>query len=124
MKKYSKQREAIKAYLKTVESHPSAAEIYNEVRKTIPNISLGTVYRNLADLQDSGEIVNVSANKEMDRFDGDLSPHIHLCCRKCNSITDVPVDSDYGKKIATGMGFTPDSSVYIVYGICKNCAGK
>ncbi len=124
MKNYSKQREAIKEFLANSKAHPSASTVYNEVRKKIPNISLGTVYRNLADLQDSGEIVHLSVGDGTDRFDGDLSPHIHLVCRDCNGIFDLPLENDYGITLATESGFCPESSAYYVYGVCENCSRK
>ena len=124
MKKYSKQREAIKECLKMSKAHPNAMAVYEEVRKILPNISLGTVYRNLGELQESGEILNLSLSDSKDRFDGDTSPHIHFYCRKCNKIFEMPIESDYGKALAGESGFTPDSSVYVVYGLCKECYGK
>ena len=122
MKNYSRQREAVSNVLKASKSHPSAAQVYNEVKKSLPNISLGTVYRNLADLQNSGEIISVSVGDGTERYDGDTSPHIHLICRNCLSITDVHLKDDFGIKFATDCGFAPDSSVYTVYGLCKNCS--
>ncbi len=124
MKNYSKQREEIAKFLKSDKTHPSAMKIYEQVRKKLPNISLGTVYRNLASLEQEGEIISVSVGDGTDRFDGDTSPHIHLICRKCLSVTDVSLSGDFGKMLATENGFLPDSSVYTVYGLCKNCARK
>ncbi len=124
MKNYSKQREEIARVLKADRTHPSAIKIYEEVRKTLPNISLGTVYRNLADLEENGKILSLSVGDGTDRFDGFTEPHIHLICRKCFSVTDVPIESDFGKLLATENGFSPDSCVYTVYGICKNCSRK
>lgn len=124
MRNYSRQREAILEVLRSTKTHPSASAIYEEVRKKIPNISLGTVYRNLSALQESGEITNVWLGDGTDRFDGDISPHLHLCCKKCGSISDLPIDNDFGVSLADKCGFKPDKSVYLIYGICKNCADK
>lgn len=124
MKNYSKQREAVSNILKASKSHPSAAKIYEEVKKIVPRISLGTVYRNLADLQKNGEIISISVGDGTERYDGDTSPHIHLVCRNCLSITDVHLEDDFGIKFATDYGFSPDSSVYTVYGLCDKCSRK
>jgi len=124
MKNYSKQRTAILEVLKNSESHPSAMEVYEEVRKIIPNISLGTVYRNLTELRRHGDILTVSAEIGNERFDGRMSPHIHLYCRKCGSLADLPIRQDIYKEYSTETGFIPETSSYVVYGICKDCSEK
>ncbi|MCQ2455487.1 MAG: transcriptional repressor [Clostridia bacterium] len=124
MKNYSRQREAVSKVLKASKSHPSAAAIYDEVKKIVPSISLGTVYRNLDNLKQNGDIISVSVGDGTERYDGDISPHIHLICRNCKNIIDIHIKEDFGKKFATECGFSPDSSVYTVYGLCNNCAQK
>lgn len=121
MANYSRQREAILSELKGRCDHPTAAQVYEGVRKTIPNISLGTVYRNLASLVESGEIVSVSVGDGYEHFDGDNSFHLHLHCRGCGSITDVPAAEGKIKSLSRYDGFTPETSVCVVYGKCKNC---
>ena len=78
--KRSKQRDAIVAFLKTRKDHPTADMVYHEIRQTIPNISLGTVYRNLSLLSDRGEILRLSCDGKTDRFDADIRPHYHFIC--------------------------------------------
>ena len=89
MKRYSKQRETILNILKNTKSHPTAAYIYDEARKTIPNISLGTVYRNLAELDKAGAIISLKVSDGSDHFDGHAVSHPHLYCEKCERIVDV-----------------------------------
>lgn len=74
MKNYSRQREAILQVLRSTDTHPSASAVYNEVRKLIPNISLGTVYRNLAALAEDGSVLSLSVGDGYEHFDGTL-PH-------------------------------------------------
>lgn len=124
MKNFSRQREAVLKVLKNTKSHPTATQVYEEVKKTIPNISLGTVYRNLSELYENGDIIKVAVGDGFEHFDADTSSHIHLRCKKCGSITDVYTTLDVGYELASETGFTPERSVCTVYGICKNCRQK
>ncbi len=121
MANYSRQREAILNELRGRCDHPTATQVYEGVRKTIPNISLGTVYRNLASLVESGEILSVMVGDGHEHFDGDKSFHLHLHCKCCGAIIDSRVDEDKLKGIASLEGFIPETSVCVVYGLCKNC---
>lgn len=121
MKNYSRQREAILSVLRSTDTHPTASWVYNKVKEQIPNISLGTVYRNLAELQKNGEIISLSVGDGHEHFDGDNSAHIHLHCRICGKIYDAAVENDYLAAPAKQNGFLPESSVCVVCGICKNC---
>ena len=114
MKNFSRQREAILNVLHSTDVHPTAGWVYERVRETIPNISLGTVYRNLAELTRSGEILSLSV--------GDGYAHLH--CRICGSIEDAELESDSLADAARCRGFTPDTSVYIAYGVCAECNSK
>lgn len=122
MANYSKQREAILNELQNRYDHPTAAQVYEGVKKQIPNISLGTVYRNLSSLVKSGEIISVSVGDGQEHFDGDKSFHLHLHCECCGAIIDSRVDPKAIKHITNFNDFTPKNSVCVVYGLCKNCA--
>ena len=69
--------------------HLSADALYKKVKEFIPNISLGTVYRNLNDMVESGEIRKVTTPYATDRFDGNTSRHYHLICQKCHHVSDM-----------------------------------
>ena len=86
--KHSRQREAIYNYLISTHEHPSAEVVYEFVRKEFPNISLGTVYRNLSFLVDNGQAVKVPCSDGTVHFDGNLMPHYHFQCTKCGRILD------------------------------------
>ena len=88
--KYSRQRESIKRYLCEREDHPTADMIYTSIRREFPNISLGTVYRNLSLLTELGEIRKIQADGP-DRFDAKTEPHSHFICRKCGCVLDVMI---------------------------------
>ena len=87
--KYSKQRESIKKYLSSTYDHPTADTVYINVKKELPNISLGTVYRNLNLLADMGEILKINVAEHGQRFDGHTAPHNHFVCTKCGCVYDV-----------------------------------
>ena len=87
--KYSRQREAIKSYLVSRHDHPTADMVYTAIRKIYPNISLGTVYRNLTLLEEQGDIIKISCGENSDRFDGRTDPHYHIICRECGCVEDL-----------------------------------
>ena len=91
--KYSRQRESIKRFLMSRFDHPTADTIYLHVRQEFPNISLGTVYRNLALLTELGEIIKITTDGP-DRFDGHTEPHSHFFCRKCHSLLDIHLEDE------------------------------
>ena len=122
MKNYSRQREAILNELQNRCDHPTANQVYEGVRKVIPNISLGTVYRNLAALVENGDILSVSVGDGFEHFDGDKSFHLHQHCRHCGAIVDVRADEGKLKELSYFDGFMPETSVCVVYGTCKNCS--
>ncbi|NDV20432.1 transcriptional repressor [Pseudodesulfovibrio sp. JC047] len=85
----SKQRKVILEELQKVTSHPTADEVYDMVRKIIPRISLGTVYRNLEFLSTQGLILKLGGPGEQKRFDGNAEPHPHIRCEVCTAVADV-----------------------------------
>ena len=124
MKRYSKQREATLEVLRNTRNHPTAAQVYEEVRQKIPNISLGTVYRNLAQLSASGEILSIPIADGFEHFDGFTQPHVHLHCSVCGRIVDAPVADSEISEITDKYSFSPSKTVCVIYGVCKNCAQK
>ena len=90
MLKHSKQREAILKNLRSRYDHPNADMIFASIREEIPNISLGTVYRNLALLTETGEILKIGpAEDGKERYDGHIHPHSHFFCENCGNIEDI-----------------------------------
>ncbi|MBI9081374.1 MAG: transcriptional repressor [Pseudodesulfovibrio sp.] len=85
----SKQRKVILEELQKVTSHPTADEVFVMVRKIIPRISLGTVYRNLEFLCTKGLVLKLGAPGEQKRFDGTPEPHPHIRCAVCTRVVDV-----------------------------------
>ena len=91
--KYSRQRESIREFVKASKEHPTADDVYASIRKEYPNISLGTVYRNLSLLVELDEIVKVPTGDGPDRFDGNAKPHSHFICTRCHNIFDIEDES-------------------------------
>ncbi|MBE5886542.1 MAG: transcriptional repressor [Lachnospiraceae bacterium] len=121
--KYSKQREAIKRFLMSRKDHPTADQIYNAVREEQPNISLGTVYRNLALLEDVGEIQRLHVNGNTDRFDADVSNHYHFVCNTCGCVQDIPMEMQVSLSAKAQEHFDGVIDYYdtCFHGKCSNC---
>ena len=125
MKKYSRQRETIREALAGVTSHPSASEIYEMVRAKIPNIRLGTVYRNLSMLADEGDILRISTGEGIERFDATTDSHSHLVCRCCGKVTDIDIPAYELDRTAEKIsGAKIESHSLIFYVTCPECAKK
>lgn len=122
----TKQRKVILEELRRVTSHPTAGDLCDMVRRRLPKISLGTVYRNLEILSRQGIITKLDiAGHEM-RFDGNVDQHYHLRCRACGRVDDLFMEP------LAGLDETAERlSGYEVYGhslefvgVCPECAGQ
>jgi Fe2+ or Zn2+ uptake regulation protein len=99
----TRQRDLILKTLRGTKSHPTADWIYEKVKKEIPNISLGTVYRNLSTLKEMGEILELNYGSKYSRFDGNPQNHYHFVCTECGRVFDVegcPVDKGLDEKVS------------------------
>ena len=121
--KHSRQREMIKSFLMTRKDHPTADMVYMNMRQQNPNISLGTVYRNLTLLADIGEIQRLRVGDGVDHFDADTSLHYHFVCTKCGCVEDLDMDSIEEINEAASARFDGqiDGHVTYFYGTCGNC---
>ena len=124
MEKYSRQRQEILDFLIESYSHPTAEEVYNEVKKTGSTASKGTVYRNLSFLVEKNIIEKISMQNGADRYDYKKTPHNHAICTKCNTVFDF----DYvfnmkklKKTVQEQTGIENVSDYIIVQGTCKKC---
>ena len=121
--KYSRQREAIKEFLSKTKSHPTADDIYMNIKEIYPNISLGTIYRNLNLLAEKGEIIKVNGINGSDHFDGNTKPHYHFLCKECQKISDLemePIDHINGLANESFSGKVEGHVTYF-YGTCPKC---
>lgn len=127
-KKYkrSKQRERILELLGSTVSHPTASWIYDKLKKEIPELSLGTVYRNLNILIEQGLIRKIDFGSTCDRYDADISPHYHFICERCGSIIDlkIPIDGELNKTVEKATNFKTKRHRIEFYGLCDKCSKK
>ena len=125
---YSRQRESIKNYLASTTEHPTADTVYMHVKEEFPNISLGTVYRNLNLLTDLGEAVKITTPDGGDRFDGDVRPHNHFFCTCCKRVLDINMDmqnvTELNEIAAKDFDGIIDFCTMTFYGKCGNCIKK
>jgi len=119
----TRQRRVILEELCKVDTHPSADEVYAMVRKRLPRISLGTVYRNLEILAESGDIQKLEPGGTLKRFDGKTEHHYHLRCIRCDRMIDAPVDFDVMIKhdLKSATDFKIIGHKLEVIGICPEC---
>ncbi len=117
------QRQLILEILKSTTAHPTADWIYEQARKEIPNISLGTVYRNLKILKEEGLIIELTDGKQS-RFDARIDNHYHFKCEKCGSIYDIePEDIEINHSLEF-KGFSIDAVDVNITGVCSKCNGE
>lgn len=124
--KYSRQREAIINFLETRKDHPTADIIYSSVKKEFPNISLGTVYRNLTLLTELGEILRLNVGDNTDHFDFTTDNHYHFICKDCGSVIDLDIKKlDFMKEmnLSNFHGNIIGHCTYF-YGYCDQCQHK
>lgn len=118
------QRQAIHDYLREHNTHPTADQIYQDLRKRFPNLSLATVYNTLNLLVSAGEVSPVGdIGDHALRYDGNTNSHINLVCSKCFKIVDIlycQLDQ-IDRHIQTSSGFSIIGAQFLYYGICPDC---
>lgn len=125
--RHSKKREAILSAIRSTECHPSAEWVYQTLKPTHPDLSLGTVYRNLIFFQERGEIQSVGVVKGQERFDGVTAPHSHFVCNGCGAVTDlhkIKLDRNITRDVSEQYGLAVERHELTFYGLCQNCMQK
>ena len=104
-------------------NHPTADNVYLAVCEKCPNISRGTVYRNLNQMAEKGELQKIPIPDAPDIYDVTLRPHYHIQCRKCKKIYDVEMKylPDISRYITDKHGFTIENHEIVFQGICPKC---
>lgn len=116
------QRRIILEELQSVTSHPTADEVYGMVRKRLPRVSLGTVYRNLEVLSTLGLVRKLENAAGQKRFDGDMAPHHHVRCEICGKVGDIFDAPDVSEALANvNTDFQLTGHVIEFSGICPQC---
>lgn len=120
----SKKRDAILAKIRSTNIHPTAEWIYHELKSEYPDLSLGTVYRNLSLFKEEGQIISVGTVRGQERFDAYTAPHAHFLCNECGAVIDVDAEVDsesIHSQVNEKYGFAVDSHELTFHGICKRC---
>jgi len=127
-KKYrqSKQRTKILEILRKTDLHPTASWIYDRLKKEFPQLSIGTVYRNLTILIDQGMIQKIENGSTFDRFDAHTNPHYHFICDVCGGIKDIDINinEQIDRIITEKLPMTIKRHKIDFYGICPECERK
>jgi Fur family peroxide stress response transcriptional regulator len=126
VKRMTKQRKVIKEILCNTKEHPTAEIIYEEAKKILPDIGLGTVYRNLQVLVEEGSVLELNCDKRYSRYDGNVVPHAHFVCEKCNRVYDLDIDVNDNLISLANDNFsgTINSCKLEFYGVCEHCQDK
>jgi Fur family peroxide stress response transcriptional regulator len=114
------QRLAVLRYLLGNKDHPTAAEIYGELRKEYPTISQATVYSTLELLKKVGQIRELSIRGDSACFDPLDEPHYHLLCRRCRRVLDVSIPCPPLERTQLGEHRVEEVQLYL-YGVCSDC---
>ncbi len=124
--KFSKQRKRILDLLQSTGIHPTASWIYDRLKGEFPDLSMGTVYRNLNILVEQGLVKKIDFGSTFDRFDANLSQHYHFICEKCGAIHDlkIPIVHSLEEQVKAETNFEVHSHRIEFYGICDKCKEK
>ena len=119
-----RKRDAILNCIRSTTTHPGADWVYEHVKSEVPDISLATVYRNLALFKEQGLIISVGTVNGVERFDGNTTPHVHFICTGCGRVVDLPgikVPEELNSAAARHSGGRVDSCQLTFTGTCEEC---
>lgn len=125
--RYSKKREAILDAMRRTESHPTAEWLYQQLKPEHPDLSLGTVYRNLTLFREQGVIRSVGVVDGHERFDANTENHTHFICARCHAVIDIPdvgAGEQVEQQVCRRYGFRTDHHDLTVFGTCDQCIKK
>ena len=122
--RYSKKRAAILSAIQGTDCHPSAEWVYQTLKPSHPDLSLGTVYRNLIFFQERGDIRSVGVVRGQERFDGITTPHSHFICRHCGAVMDLSrteLSDRIDRDVSEQYGLMVDRHELTFHGLCPTC---
>ncbi len=122
--KITSQRIAILRLLRGRTDHPSADQIYNELREDFPTISYATIYSTAQLLANSGLLQILSIDDKRVHFDPNYKPHGHFRCRACGALADFPIEKETLSSIIQVSQFNADNVQIFLYGLCDDCRKK
>jgi Fur family peroxide stress response transcriptional regulator len=125
---FSRKRAAILEALRSAKEHPTAEWVYQRVKPLYPDLSLGTVYRNLAGFKRDGVVRTVAVVGGQERFDADVSEHVHFICEGCGAVIDWQAGDrrgpEAGDQTWARPGFAVTECQVLLRGLCPGCAAK
>ena len=121
---FSRKRQAILEALRNTKIHPTAEWVHQTLKNDYPDLSLGTVYRNLSQFKEEGIILSMGVINGQERFDANISPHSHFICNCCGAVIDIEEtfeNSEAAKQVNNKYGFTVEEQKIIFYGVRNQC---
>jgi len=120
------QRQIILDALNKFMTHPTVDELYLEIQKNHPSISKTTIYRNLRQLAQGGQIGRVALPNDVERYDKRTDQHYHFQCKSCGELLDVDIDylDGINEKVQEKCGFQVDEHTIVFMGVCPHCKRK
>ena len=125
--KHFRKRDAILHYLRSVTDHPSAEKVFTQLKAEIPDLSMGTVYRNLNLFKQQGLAMSVATVKGVERFDGNTDPHVHFICQDCDAVIDlmdIEIPDSLKGVAEASSGGTVTECMLCFSGLCQDCKTK
>ena len=125
--KHFRKRDAILTCLRQTDTHPSADWVFAQLKPEIPDLSLGTVYRNLALFKEQGLIISVGTVAGVERFDGDTHPHVHFICTDCGKVTDLEASPNLRsmqERAEHDLGSQIHGCQITFTGLCRECINQ
>lgn len=122
--KHFRKRDAILDYLRKSKAHPSAETIYTQLKSQIPDLAMGTVYRNLTLFKQQGLVSSVATVKGVERFDANTDPHVHFICADCDAVIDLDkmqVPETLSHTAAQCCGGQVEGCQLSFTGLCRDC---
>ncbi len=127
VRKHSRKRDAILACMQGTKCHPTADWVYQQLKPEFPDLSLGTVYRNISMFREEGAIQSVGVVRGMERFDANAEPHTHFICLSCGQVLDmeqVELPEEVLQAARNCSGGAVDNYQLQFSGICAGCRKK
>ena len=124
---FSRKRQSILEAIHSTCTHPTAEWIYQTLKPQFPDLSLGTVYRNISSFKEQGLVVRVATVNGQERLDGNLSPHSHFICDQCGAVVDILEDlinASADRKVTEQYGVCVTSHEVLFHGLCSACSQK
>ena len=122
--KHFKKRDAVLNCLRSTDSHPTAEWVHTQLKHEYPDISLGTVYRNLAMFKQQGMICSVGTVNGVERFDANTEPHVHFICSRCDSVIDLmqmEIPNSLAETASQCSGGSAQTCQLSFTGLCREC---